>query len=314
MNTKNKIELFDIDDNFLGKLLYDHSTGKNIVWATDMYNNFGSSFGKNNQMHVDDVINIYKKGLLVPRIMKSKDEQLERSKKNAEVFTPSWVINKMNNYCDEQWFGSGNIFNIENSDNTWTTTKEKIEFKNKNGWKEYVDSKRIEITCGEAPYVVSRYDVTNGNILKIDDRIGILDRKIRIVNENVKTKKTWLQWVYRAYESVYGYEYQGDSLFFARINLLQSFTDYYYDRFNEFPEKRMTDRIIKIISWNFWQMDGLNDSSPTEKPIEKFEQLSLDDLFADSNFKEDKIVYCKIKDWRTNAIIEYKKIKEEDEK
>ena len=313
MKKKNSIDLLNIESIVSNNLLSDRSTGKNIVWATDMYNNFGNGFGKNNQMHVDDVINIYKKKLLVPRIMKSKDEQLERSKKNAEVFTPSWIINKMNNCCDEQWFGSKNIFNIENSDNTWTTTKEKIEFKNKNGWKEYVDSKRIEITCGEAPYVVSRYDVTNGNILKINDRIGILDRKIRIVNENVNTKKTWLQWVYRAYESVYGYEYQGDSLFFARINLVQSFADYYYDRFNELPEKRMIDRIIKIISWNFWQMDGLKDSSPTEKPIEKFEQLSLDDLFTDSDDKEDKIIYCKIKDWRTNAIIEYKKIKEDDE-
>ena len=110
-------------------LLLDRSTGKNIVWATDMYNNFGSDFGKNNQMHIDSVISIYNRGLLVPRLMKSKDEQLERSKKNGEVFTPSWIINKMNNFCDEQWFGSRNVFNIENSDNTWTTTKKRIEFK-----------------------------------------------------------------------------------------------------------------------------------------------------------------------------------------
>lgn len=313
MNKKETEDLFNLEFIISNNLLADHTTGKNIVWATDMYSNYGRGFNRNDQMCVSDIIMILKNGVLVPRIMKSKNVQSERSKKNGEVFTPSWVINKMNNYCDEQWFGSKNIFNIENSNNTWTKTKEKIEFKEKNGWKEYVDSKRIEITCGEAPYVVSRYDVTNGKALKTDDRIGILDRKIRIINENVNTKKTWLQWVYRAYESVYGYEYQGDSLFFARINLVQSFVDYYYDRFNELPEKRMINRIIKIISWNFWQMDGLKDSSPTEKPIEKFEQLSLDDLFADSNSIEDKVIYCKIKDWRTNAIIEYKKLKEEDE-
>ena len=313
MERKKEKYLLGVENIISKKLLADNSTGKNIVWATDMYNNYGNGLGRDNQMLIEDVIMLYKKGILVPRILKPKDEQVIRSKKNAEVFTPAWIINKMNNYCDTQWFDSKNVFNVENDDNTWKTTKDKILFKETNGWKEYVDSKRIEITCGEAPYIVSRYDVTNGNILQVNNRIGVLDRKIRIVNENTNTKKVWLQWVYRAFESVYGYEYQGDSLFFARINLVQSFIDYYYNRFEELPEKRMIDRVINIISWNFWQMDGLKDSSPTEKPIEKFEQLSLDDLFADFNSKEDKIIYCKIKDWRTNIIVEYKKIKEEDE-
>ena len=309
---KNNNKLFDIESVISNNLLVDYSTGRNIVWATNAYSSNGSEYNKENQMNLENIISIYRKGILVPRIMKTKNEQSERSKNNAEVFTPSWIINKMNNYCDEQWFGEKNIFNIENDDNTWTTTKRKVEFKKKNDWKEYVDSKRIEITCGEAPYIVSRYDVTNGNLLKIEDRIGILDRKIRIVNENTNTKKTWLQWVYRAFESVYGYEYQGDSLLFSRINLLQTFIDYYEDRYQEVPEKRMIERITKIISWNFWQMDGLKGSSPTSRPVEKFEQLSLDSLL-ENNDKKDEIVYCKIKDWRTNMTIEYNNIKKEDD-
>ncbi len=312
MDSKKYKYLFDIEKIITDKLLIDQSTGKNIVWATDMYNSYGSNFGKNCQMYVDDIINIYKKGILTPRILKTREEQNLRSKKAAEVFTPSWIINKMNNYCDEQWYGSKEIFNVENDDNTWTTTEGKVRFIDKDDWKKYVDSKRIEITCGEAPYIVSRYDVTTGEELQIKDRIGVLDRKIRVVNENTNTQKTWLQWVYRAYESVYGYEYQGDSLLFARINLLQSFIDYYYDRFKDLPEKGTIDRVTKIITWNFWQMDGLKDSIPTESPVEKFEQLTLYDLFDSVESPKANIVYCKIKDWLTNTIVEYKNIKKEE--
>jgi hypothetical protein len=311
---KNTKDLVDIEKIITNKLLYDHSTEKNIVWATDMYKDFGLGLTKNNQMTVEDIMYLYNQGIFVPRNLKSKEKQNERTRKNAEVFTPSWVINKMNNFCDEQWFGTKNVFNVENNDNTWTTINEIISFNGEKKWKDYIDSRRIEITCGEAPYIVSRYDVTTGEVLKINNRIGILDRKLRIVNENTKDKINWLKWAYRAYESVYGYEYQGDNLLLARINLLQSFIDYYYYRFNEMPEKRSIDRIIEIITWNFWQMDGLKDSCPTEKSVEKFEQLSLD-YFFENNTEENKneIIYCKIKDWRSKTIIQYKNIKKEDD-
>lgn len=312
---KNIDKLFDFNNLLVEKILFDHSTDKNIVWATDMYSDYGSSYKNNKQMFKEDIIYLINKKVLVPRIMKTKIQQQERSKDKAEVFTPSWVINKMNNYCDEQWFGKKNVFNVEKEDNTWTSQKGKIEFLYKNDWKEYVCSKRIEITCGEAPYVVSRYDVTTGKKLPLNNRIGILDRKIRVVSENTNNKKTWLQWVYKAFESVYGYEYQGDSLLFARINLAQTFIDYYEDRFNEYPEKRMIDKIIDIISWNFWQMDGLKESSPTGMPPDRIEQLSLDNLFDyDSNEeKNNDLVFCKIKDWNTNCVMEYKSLKKEDD-
>ena len=48
----------------------------------------------------------------------------------------------------------------------------------------------------------------------------MLDRKLRVVNENVDNEKEWLKWTKKAFESVYGFEYQGDNLFFARVNLV----------------------------------------------------------------------------------------------
>lgn len=45
---------------------------------------------------------------------------------------------------------------------------------------------RLEISCGEAPYLVSRYDSVTGKTIKIKNRIGLLDRKLRIVSENIE--------------------------------------------------------------------------------------------------------------------------------
>ena len=60
-------------------------------------------------------------------------------------------------------------------------------------------STRLEIACGEAPYLVSRYDMSTGELIVPPyRRIGILDRKLRIVDENTDTKEEWLKWAFRA--------------------------------------------------------------------------------------------------------------------
>ena len=75
----------------------------------------------------------------------------------------------------------------------------KIEFPDGKCWQGYVDSRRLEITCGEAPYLVSRYDVSTGELIVPPlRRIGILDRKLRVVNENTDTYEEWLRWTIRA--------------------------------------------------------------------------------------------------------------------
>lgn len=316
LDNKNFFNIFYQDDNIkriIPKLLKDQTTGKNIVWATDTYQTYGNEYDKKKQMDATNSIKLIKEGIMLPRIMKTKEQQDERTKGKAEVFTPSWICNKMNNYCDEQWFNRKNVFNIENADNTWTTINKKIEFNNdsEKEWQKYVDSRRIEITCGEAPYIVSRYDATTGKKLEISDRIGILDRKLRIVNENTNAnnEEKWLKWVYRAYESVYGFEFQGDNLFFARLNLIETFMDYYIERFAKEPTNKVIDRVLNIVSWNLWQMDGLKDTIPFEMSKDGYQQISFYDLFSNMKKEEKKLVYCKIKDWRSNKVIEYRSMK-----
>ena len=148
-----------------------------------------------------------------PRVLKSKENQTDRAKDMAEVFTPSWVCNAQNNLVDEAWFGRKDVFNVEDSErHTWKATTEKIEFPEGKTWKDYVRATRMEMTCGEAPYLASRYDTTTGDSIPLQQRIGLLDRKLRVVSENTETSGDWLDWTQTAYMNTYGFEWQGDNL------------------------------------------------------------------------------------------------------
>lgn len=297
----------------LSILLKDKTTKKNIIWATNSYKEFGDEYADDRQITVGHL-----KGLssimLQPRIMKAMEQQQERTKSHAEVFTPSWICNKMNNYCDEEWFGRKDVFNIQ-KEQTWDTVTDKIEFPSNRTWKQYVDSRRLEITCGEAPYIVSRYDASTGEIIPIEKRIGILDRKLRIINENIDNEADWYKWTIRAFQSVYGYEYQGDNLLIGRINLLMTFVDgldYKWHRKATVTELR---KIANIISWNIWQMDGLTGTVPLGEPMEENYQYSLFDFLQDEEIhtepKETKTPKCKIYDWRASNSILYESLKKE---
>ena len=299
----------------LNLLLKDRTTKRNIIFATEAYAGIDFTMPITKKLLADNTVDIR------PRVAKSMEEQAVRTRKKAEVFTPSWICNKMNNHCDTEWFCRENVFNVE-QDHEWIPTEEKIEFPDGKSWKDYVDSRRLEITCGEAPYLVSRYDAATGEIIPLHNRIGILDRKLRIVNENTRTHKTWNQWVYRAFESVYGYEYQGDNLLIARINLLETFCEYTQERWHKEPKDSALMRIAKIISWNLWQMDGIKGIIPhkgiAKEPAEENEQYQLT-LFESMGVAESEptsneilqeTIDCKIYDWRENKSVIYKSMKE----
>lgn len=310
-------ELIDLNaypiDKQLKMLLKDKTTGKNIIFATSVYSRNGISIKETDEITVEAL----RQGIsyqIQPRVLKKREQQQERTRAKAEVFTPSWICNKMNNYCDEEWFGRKNIFNTEQGQK-WQVNAEKIEFDTKDGWKKYVDSKRLEITCGEAPYIVSRYDAATGEMIELKRRIGILDRKLRVVNENTDDETEWFKWVLRAYQSVYGYEFQGDNLLIARLNLLITFVDYMQDRWERIATDVELKKIANIIAWNFWQMDGITDAIPFCGEIEKYHQFSLFDFVTDDKSEkqrdeEARKAYCRIYDWRSGRSLTYKSMKE----
>lgn len=300
-------DLFDISSQpirgVLSVLLKDQTTGGNIIFATDAYE------GKDPTDHIQKGMFFSDNPIVIqPRSFKSIQEQQKRTRHMAEVFTPTWLCNRMNNYLDEQWFGRSDVFNMELPDNQWKPLEEIIAFSEDRNWHDYINSKRIEITCGEAPFLVSRYDTTTGDsVLPLSRRVGFLDRKLRIVGEHTKTAKTWTTWAVKAIQSCYGFEFQGDSLLIARINVLLSFCEYYLDRWNAMPSDDDISLVAEIVSWNLWQMDGFSDAPPLRKPESSDEQIPLFDL---GEPEESTVPLCRIKDWTRDRIMTYKSIKE----
>lgn len=324
-----KFELDIIEDDILNWnkdilkiLLEDKTTNKNIIWACEGY-----PFSPVEEIQIASITKEYSK-LIQPRIYKNSEIKDNRTKTSAEVFTPSWICNRQNNLIDESWFEKKNIFNRELDDKTWESNNKKVVFPEGKNWQQYVDLRRLEISCGEAPYLVSRYDTTTGRIIPIEDRVGLLDRKLRIISENVDNndEHTWIHWAIRAYQSIYGYEYQGDNLLLARENLLVSFIEYFYNRFGKNPRIEDIKKIANIISWNVFQMDATRYVTPddsieqrkndlsnlSDQDMEsfnfdkKYQQLSF---FSDLEFDDDNEKrYCVVKNWRANKVIEFRKL------
>lgn len=302
-------ELIEKYPEVLGILLRDQTTQKNIFWATDNYEHFGDTYRFNSEI-LPELITGEKGNVIMPRVHKDKILQLSRSKEMAEVFTPSWICNAQNNLVDNSWFGKDGVFNkeilLKNGTKPWETTKEKIVFPKGKTWLDYVRDTRLEISCGEAPYLVSRYDTTTGEFIQIENRIGILDRKLRVVNENLDSITEWTESVETAYKSTYGFEWQGDSLLLAREALLITFIENFTYKFETEPSLETIQNIAQIISWNIWQMDGLKGVVPNSC---KDEIIEISDFFETKteikkckgcetqNIKFHNGIYCNIMDW-----------------
>lgn len=267
------------DTLLLATLLKDQSLSSPdktvyISWATNDY--CGESDEANNAFAYDAQITpglvCAHPDLIRPRVEKHSTMQASRSKTRAEVFTPAWICNAQNNLVDAQWFGRKDVFNTEHTDSNgchfWTATERHVEFPTGKSWMKYIRSRRMEITCGEGPYLVSRYDTTTGEHIPIGNRIGMLDRKFRIINENTPhennkaNKRHWMRKAYQALQSVYGFDYQGDNVFLTRESLLLSFCEYYVERWKRMPHREAIMKAAEIISWNIWQMDGLQFNVP----------------------------------------------------
>lgn len=305
----NEKSLYEKYPAVLDLLLLDNTTKKNIIWATDSYKRRGYRFNDNIYP-----FNVIKGKIIQPRSKKAKAEQAKRSKDSAEVFTPSWMCNKQNNLIDEAWFSRKDVFNTE-LNNDWIVNEEKISMPEGKTWIDYVKDTRLEISCGEAPYLVSRYDTVTGNPIETKRRIGLLDRKFRIINENCIDDEEWKNYALEALKSIYGYEWQGDNLILARENVLYTFIDYYMERFNEEPDEKLLIEVATIISWNIWQMDGIKCVIPNSCKVEKMAQYNL---FGEEEIIESGCtgcakgtvhghngIYPKIMDWEKNKKIKY---------
>ena len=304
--------LITLDPKLLGLLLQDKTTRQNIIWATDDYLSLGQDYAADRHITVEAITGT-NGNVIRPRIEKTKDEQTLRVKSKAEVFTPSWVCNRQNNLVDAAWFGREGVFNTE-IDSGWITTTEKITFPEGKTWQDYVKANRLEISCGEAPYLVSRYDTVSGEPIPVERRIGLLDRKLRVVCENCDSEQEWVEWAKKAFQSIYGYEWQGDNVLLARENLLYTFSDYYFFKFSVPALKAHLFIIANIIAWNIWQMDGIKFVIPNSCKAEVDEKKDLLEEIhisiipcpgcASGNHSLHNGIYAKTYDWSgKNSIV-----------
>ena len=303
-------DLQSLSAEVLGTLLRDHTTGKNIFWATHDYEALGPAYDYHSAILPELITG--ERGMVVqPRVLKSKANQSDRSKDMAEVFTPSWICNAQNNLVDDAMGLSSSPIGEKGRGPDW---------------QDYVRTTCLEITCGEAPYLVSRYDTTTGEPIPIDQRTGLLDRKLRVISKYVEDSNEWLVWARIAYQNIYGYEWQGDNLLIARKNLLYTFIEYYQAKFKSIPPMESINEIADIISWNLWQMDGLKGVVPDschdvvskQKPVQQLDFFFSPEISHESKPKvtpcsgctEDNIYkhngqYCKIYDWEKKKTIRF---------
>ena len=264
-------------------LLKDRTTKKNIVWATHSYELLGKGFAPSDRITPSKVTGAYA-NLIQPRSEKSKYEQKDRTKIRAEVFTPTWLVEKQNGYVEAE---------LEALD-----------------LEDYIQVRWLEITCGEAPYMLTRYDTVTGEEIPLSERVGFVDRKLQRISREVSDEATFYELVKKAYRASYGYEYQGDSLLLARENLLATFEDYYLAKTGNQPTLEQKKEIATIISYNVFQMDGLKKISPYSAKQSPSQQLSL---FSDElEVQEVEESKTQIKYWKKNKMIGFERLSSEE--
>lgn len=235
--------LLESNPKVLSTLIKDRSANRPIFFGTDNYESISKTFSENSRMGVGMMRHFLvdeDRTIFQPRAQKDSKIKASRTKKRGEVLTPLWIVNQMIDLLDEEW--------KELSLN------------------EYLSQTVLELCCGEAPFLVQRYDSISGDLIPVAQRRGILDRKLHRTSKSTKSKKTWMDRAYQAYRTTYGYEYQGDSLFLGRENLLFDFVEHYFDKFHELPSINEINNIATIISWNLFQMDGLKNEVPYFDP------------------------------------------------
>lgn len=313
---KSSHDFCNFSKEIISTLLIDRTTGNNIIWATSDYSEYG--IDEKSQIKLEQIYGEDAPIKLVPRCQKQKETQTGRTRKRAEVFTPSWVCNEMNNMIDEAWFDRKDVFSYADATNEkkWIATSGKIIFdtniESEKNWQDYVNDTRLEITCGEAPFLVSRYDTVTGDAIGLENRIGLLDRKMRVVRENAENEADYFLWTEKAFQNIYGYEWCGDNIILARANLLLTFIDNTKAFLNREPTAEELVKFAKIISWNIWQMDGLTmrlpyakgDRYPFKKEKKNKKQPSLFDELNDENVEDEKTLAI-IYDWGENKPITF---------
>lgn len=263
-------------DSLLKTLLKDTTTQRNIVWASQSYEGMGKAFCSDQPIRRSLLVGKHQ-SIIQPRVAKHVRKQEQRTRSSGEVFTPPWLVDKQ----------------------VSAVLGERKEVP----LKEWVALRWLELACGEAPYIVTRYDSVTGDSIPVPKRVGYLDRKLQRISQEVTTEKEFIKLAKIAYESTYGYELQGDSLLLARENLLLSFCEHYEQKFGILPTIKTVKAIAKIIVYNVFQMNGLTKRTPYSDHSVKEVQMNLFDTETDSTPEPQGDMLTVVKDWKRKELV-----------
>ena len=167
----------------------------------------------------------------VPRWEKSRAVQRARTKSKAEVFTPTSLIARILaltvRECGEDIYSPDKTF--------------------------------VEPCCGEGAFLLTRRDQNTGATIDVQNRVGVLDRKLLGIDTD--DENAWKEVALQCLESVYGYEYSGDSLTLARVNVYLTMTEHAAHRGYTWSETEL-DAIAETIAQHIWQVDGTTNRPP----------------------------------------------------
>ena len=263
-------------ESLLKTLLKDKTTQRNIVWASPSYEGMGKAFCSDQPIRRNLLVGKHQ-SIIQPRVAKHARKQEQRTRSSGEVFTPPWLVDKQVSAVLEEW--------------------KDIPLK------EWVALRWLELACGEAPYIVTRYDSVTGDRIPVMNRVGYLDRKLQRISQEVTTEKEFIKLAKIAYESTYGYELQGDSLLLARENLLLSFCEHYEQKFGILPTIKTVKAITKIIVYNVFQMNGLTKRTPYSDHSVKEVQMNLFDAGTEGITVAEGDMLTVIKDWKHKELV-----------
>lgn len=171
---------------------------------------------------------------VMPRYLKAKEEQKSRTGQSAEVFTPYELVKKMNDQTQKDFDGSVG---------------------------DYIKRTVLEVTCGEAPFLTTRYHAATGVEIPVEKRTGLLDRKLRCIPTDFG-EEGYVGCATESLKVSYGYELQYDSLFLARRNMLMTTIEHYEKVWGTTPDYETVLKWATIISYNIFRMEGVSMCVP----------------------------------------------------
>jgi hypothetical protein len=170
-------------------------------------------------------------------------DQINKTKRDGEVYTPNDIITRMNRI----------IIPLNNDEILYDISFKREQF--------------MESCCGLAPFINNRFDQNTGQINPIKDRNGIFDLKMKQFDK-LKTHKPYLFFsnIKTILKTLYAYEYDNEVLMLCRYTMRDSIKDYYEQYFSNFEityyGKDYYKEIENIISWNFFNMDTTTNCIP----------------------------------------------------